>query len=182
MSRMIYFALVVLLLSVRASETLAFGGDHQPGAIAQDYNKEWPKGLPNLINSGDRVWGQWVNQGDFFYYRRDADAFNTFLAPYGTLPSPPLAVVLHATAKPLTGPLGAEPRIPYDWKVEVVRRGWGPPLDPTQPKNEPGYVVTVHVWLGEAITLDRLVVPKHVEIQSAGDIERFIKSHQDHDK
>ncbi|MEI7862108.1 MAG: hypothetical protein WCJ21_05730 [Planctomycetota bacterium] len=178
MSRMICFAFVVLLMGACASEAFALGGDHPPGAIAQDYNKEWPKGLPALINSSERVWGQWVNQGDFFYYRGDADAFNAFLASYGTLPSTPWAVVLHAAAKPLAGPLGGEPQIPYDWQVEVMRRGWGPPLDPAQPKNEPGYVVTAHVWLGEAISLDRLVVPKQVEIRSAGEIEQFINSHR----
>ena len=133
MRRVILFALALSLFSVTASEVLAVGGDHPAGKIAQDYNKEWPTGLPDLINSGDRVWGHWVNQGDFFYYRGDAGAFNKFLASYGKLPNTPLAVVLHAGAKPLTGPLGGEQKTPYDWQVEVMRRGWGAPLDPRQP-------------------------------------------------
>ena len=90
----------------------------------------------------------------------------------------PLAVVIHTGTRPLTGPLGGERKSPYDWKLEVMRRGWGAPIDPRRPEKEPGYVATVHVWLGDAITLDRLDIPKHVEVRSAGDIERFIERHR----
>jgi hypothetical protein len=180
MARIFLIALTLSLCLITASEALAVGGDHPAGKkIARDYNHEWPKGLPDLINSGDRVWGHWINQGEFFYYRGDAAALNKFLASFGKLPNTPLAVVLHAGAKPLTGPLGGEQTTPYDWQLEVARRGWGAPLDPRQPEKEPGYVVTVHVWLGDPITLSRLDIPKHVEVRSAGDIERFINTHRE---
>lgn len=179
MCRVVRFAMAISLLSFSASEGLAVGGDHPPGKIAAESHKQWPVGLTDLINSADRVAGHWVNQGDFFYYRGDVATLNTFLATYGTLPNTPVAVVLHTGRKPLTGPLGGEQKTAYDWQVEIMRRGWGAPLDPRQTAKEPGYVVTVHVWLGEAITLDRLDVPRHVEIRSAGDIERFINGHRE---
>jgi hypothetical protein len=62
----------------------------------------------------------------------------------------------------------------------VMRRGWGAPLDPRRPEGEPGYVVTVHVWLSDTITLERIDIPKHVDLRSAGDIERFIERYRDH--
>lgn len=178
MRRVILFALAVSLLSVSASEVLAAFGVHSTHKIADNYKKGWPRGLPDLINSGDWVLGYWVNQGDFFHYSGDAGAFNKFLTSYGKLPNTPLVVVLHAGGKPL----GDVWKSPYDWQLEIMRRGWGAPVDPRQPENEPGYVVTVHVWLGEAITLDRLEVPKHIEVRSAGDIERFINTHRDRDR
>jgi hypothetical protein len=52
------------------------------------------------------------------------------------------------------------------------------PLDPRLPKEKPGYVLTVHIGLGDAITLDRLDIPKHVDVRSAGDFERFINAHR----
>jgi hypothetical protein len=72
-------ALSLFLLAVQ--EVSAIGGDHGPGRIPEDYNKEWPKGLPDVINTGERVWGHWVNQGDFFYYRGDAGGLKKFHLP-----------------------------------------------------------------------------------------------------
>jgi hypothetical protein len=115
---------------------------------------------------------------DFFYYRGDAATLNKFLVAYGQLPDSPLTVVIHTGTIPVTGPLGGEQTTRFDWQLEIMRRGWGAPVDPRRPANDPGYVVTVHVWLSDAITLDRLTVPKHVEVRSAGDIGEFINRHQ----
>ncbi len=127
-----------------------------------------------LVNSRDRVHGCWVNQGDFFDYAGDAKAFNTFVAAYGKLPDTPHEVV-HAGRAPKTGPLGKDPTLRYDWRLEVVRRGWGAPTDPARPKDKPGYVVTVHVTVGEALPLEALDVPKGVAVKSAGDVEAFVR-------
>ncbi len=172
-------ALALSFFIVSATEVFAVGGDHQPGKITQEYNKEWPAALPDLINSMDRVGGHWVNQGDFFYYRGNAGELNKFLAGYGKLTNTPLSVVIHTGTKALTGPLGGEQKTPYDWQVEVMRRGWGAPLDPRLSEKEPGYVVTIHLWLSDSLPLERLEIPKHVEVRSAGDIERFITTHRD---
>jgi len=75
----------------------------------------------------------------------------------------------------MTGPLGGKVDQPYVWQLEVMRRGWGAPIDPRRPAATPGYVATVHVWVGEAMPLDKLAVPKHIDVRSAGDIERFIE-------
>ncbi len=179
MPRPVLFALVLMLCNVAASEAPAMGSDHPAGKIAAGYNKAWPEGTIDLVNSLDRVGGYWVNQGDFFFYRGDAAALNAFLKGYGNLPETPLAVVLHAGSTPRTGPLGKEPTARYDWQLNVVRRGWGEAIDPRRPSAAPGYVATVHVWLGDAITLDRLDIPKHVEARSADEVGRFVDRHRE---
>ncbi len=130
MRRAILFTVALAAFGGTAPEVLALGSDHPAGKIAPDYKKDWPAGLTDLINSVDRVGGHWVNQGDFFFYRTDAAALNKFLASYGKLPNSPLAVVLHAGSKPMIGPLAGEQKTPFDWQIEVMRRGWGAPIDP----------------------------------------------------
>ena len=177
MSRFLTFTLALCQLSLFAGEALAVGGNHPSGKIAPNYNSDWPKGLPDLINSADRCGGHWVNQGDFFFYRGDAAALKLFLETFGKLPNSPLVVVLHAGSKPMTGPLGGEQKTPYDWQLEIVRRGWGVPIDPRLPADEPGYIVTIHIWLSDALALENLAIPKHIEVKSAGDIQRFVERH-----
>lgn len=178
MTPVLRFFLPLGLALVTAAGVLALGGDHPPGKLVGKQNAQWPAGLLDLINSTERVGGHWVNQGDFFYYDGDAATLNKFLEAYGKLPDTPVTVVLHAGGKPMTGPLGGERKTPYTWMLESVRRGWGAPRDPRLPEKEPGYVVTVHIWLTDAITLDRLVVPKHVDVTSTDDIQRFIEAHK----
>lgn len=157
---------------------LAIGGDHLPGDITKGYKKEWPAGLSELINSTEWKHGNWVNQNDFFYYAGEPTALNAFLKQYGSLSNTPLSVVIHTGTKPLIGPLGKEQKTPYNWKLEIMRRGWGAPKDPRQPEKEPGYVVTVHIWLGDGMTLANLEIPKHIEVRSGGEIEQFIQEHR----
>ena len=179
MRRILLLAFAVMLCGVTATEVLALGGLHPAGKIARDYKKDWPGGLPDLINSVDRVCGYWVNVNDFFYYRGDVASLNTFLAAYGKLPDIALTVVIHTGSKPVTDALGGEQKSPYDWNVEIYRRGWGTPNDPRQTEKEPGYIVSVHVWLSDAITLKNLEIPKHIDdVRSAGEIEQFIGKHR----
>jgi hypothetical protein len=169
------FLVFVALLSCSPS-AWGLGGDHPKGKL--NAQAQWPAGLIDLINSGDRVQGHWVNQNDFFYYKGDAAALQKYLAEYAKIKDTPHTVILHLGSDQRTGPLGDEPTVRFDWKLEVIRRGWGAPLDPARKKDDPGYVVTVHIWLGDQIALSKLDVPKEVNVQSAGDLERFIEAHR----
>ncbi|CAN5833998.1 hypothetical protein BH23PLA1_BH23PLA1_13650 [soil metagenome] len=170
--------LVVMSLPIGpATKALAMGGNHPSGVITQQ-NPEWPDGLIDLIHFDGRVQGQWINQSDFFFFRGQEAGLKSFLEQYARLPDTPLAVVLHAGTVPLTSPLGEETKIRFDWELRVVRRGWGIPIDPRRPEGDPGYVVSVHVWLSDAITLKGLNVPGHVDLRSAGELERFIEHHR----
>jgi hypothetical protein len=149
-------------------------GDYPPHErITQQ--PEWPEGFADLVNDRWRVWGHWVNASEFFHYAGRVEALNKMLESYGRLQDTPLTVVLHAGRRPMTGPIGEEPRLNYDWELNIIRRGWGVPRDPRLPADKPGSVATVHVWLSDDITLDGLVIPEHITVQSAGDIERFIE-------
>lgn len=170
-ARQTAFAAGVVLLSTAVAA--AMGGNHPPGAISE-IRTDWPYGLVETIKFDARVQGVWVNANDYFYYAGDAKALNRFIAHYAKVDDTPLKVVLHAGEAPKIGPIGEEPRTRFDWKLNVIRRGWGEPVDPRRPDNIPGYVVTLHVWLSDHITLDQLQIPKHVDVVSAGDIEEFI--------
>ena len=178
-----YGAIIALAIawSLCPSQASAMGADYPAGTLASIGGGGGPA-LLELVNTGDRVGGYWLNQSDWFFFRGDAEALNKFFHRYGLIPGTPLAVIVHAGERPLTGKLGdKEPSTPYDWTLSIVRRGWGVPRDPRLPKDRPGYVVTVNIWLSDEITLDRLQIPAHVDVKSAGDIESFIKRHREAD-
>lgn len=171
------FLVTAITVLFSASSVLALGGDHPQGKITE-LRPEWPKGLMELVNSDGRVQGSWVNQNDFFFFKGDAAAFGKFVERYAKVLDTPLKVVIHAGSIPLTGPLGKPAETSFDWQLRVIRRGWGAPLDPRRPNSDPGYVVTLHLWVSDNITLDQLEIPKQVDVISAGDIEKFIDSHK----
>lgn len=172
-------ATLTLGLFLFPAKARALAIDYPLGTLSSIGSSEWPAGLPDLVNTGDRVGGYWINQCDFFFYRGDVATLNDFLDRYGLIPETPLTVILHTGRRPTTGKLGdKEPTVPYDWSLEVMRRGWGKPHDPRLTKKGPGYVVTVHVWISDEITLDRLDVPAHVNVESADDIKKFIERHR----
>ena len=57
MPRPALIGLVLTIGCVAATEALAWSSDHPAGKIAGGYNKEWPEGTVELINSADRVGG-----------------------------------------------------------------------------------------------------------------------------
>jgi hypothetical protein len=63
--------------------------------------------------------------------------------------------------------------------VKVLRRGWHPeaPNDPAPDK--PGYVVILELWLGGKVALERVKAPLNVQVQSGGEIKKFIAEHQE---
>ena len=169
--------LTLVALLIPASTALALAGSHPPGKLSAPHG-DWPKGLLELVNSEGRVHGMWVNASDFFYYRGDAAAFNRFVARYGTVGDTPLKVIIRGGGIPRTGDLEKEAETRFDWELQAVARGWGAPIDPRRPKDKQGYVVTVHLWTGDKIRLDQLDLPAHVEVESAGEIEEFIRKHR----
>jgi hypothetical protein len=180
MRHLLIFFLLAFLSTSSASPIYALGENHEPGKIRENYNMEWPAGLIEIVNSADRVGGYWVNQNDYFFYKGDVKAISKFVAEYGKIPNTPVSVVLHTGAKALTGKLGEKHETPYNWELHISRRGWGTPRDPRNSEKEPGYVATVHVWLSDAITLKELELPKHVDVRSANEIEKFIEAHREH--
>jgi len=162
----VLLALLFNMLAYRAP-VFAMGGDHPPGPVhAQD---SWPAGLEELLNREERIHGIWVNANDFFYFAGDTEAFNECLQQYAALQNTPLVLVLHPGVG-MTGSLGDEPNIPFEWEVRVMRWHEDPSGVPT--------LVTMELWLGGLVQLDKIKVPLNVQVKSAGEIEKFIAKHK----
>ena len=168
------------LLSVWTPHLLAMGSDHQidehGNIISQQ--PEWPAGLAELINAGPVFHGHWVNANSEFFFLGDTGSLTRFLRRYSSLTNTPLVVVLHAGSARRSELWGEKPTDRYDWKVIVLKRGWWPGLEkPASPQEQ--WVVTVDVWIDHDIRLADLVVPKNVQVKSAGEVETFVAKHND---
>jgi len=162
----VFLAILLIILLYRAP-AFAMGGDHPPGPVhAQD---GWPAGLLELLNRDERVNGIWVNANDFFYFAGDTEAFNECLEQYAALKNTPLRLTLHPGVG-TTGSLGDERNIPFEWEVSVMRWHEDPSEVPT--------LVTMELWLGGLVQLDKINVPINVEVKSGGEIAKFIAEHK----
>ena len=151
----------------------ALGSDHPKQPVNND---KWPKGLADLVNADNRVHGYFVNWQDVFFFKGDTVAINDFLDKYAQLRSVKLHLVIHAGRLVVRSPWDEQPRdIEADWQLYATR------FTPDQVQDgrvKPGpFVTRVDVWLGGAIKLDELRVPKNVVVDSGGEIETFVKKH-----
>jgi hypothetical protein len=172
MRRLLVFAAIVL-----SCGTVVLGlGMNYPNDRPIPVQPEWPAGLGELANSAGRVNGYMVNANDWVFFAGDAKAFNAFLEPYAKLKDMPLVLVLHP-GRGLTGGLGEDPKTPYDWRLDIIRRGWGADMPDAYKNSSSQYVLTVHLMLGGNIRMDDLDVPLEIEVQSGHEIERFVITH-----
>lgn len=159
-----------VLCCVWTPHLLAMGRDYQIGTNGNIISQQpdWPSGLAELINSGPVFHGHWVNANSEFFFRGDTGSLTRFLGHYSTLTNTPLVVVLHAGSARRSELWGDKPTDRYDWKVILLKRGRGAPEKPASPQEQ--WVVTVDVWIDHDIRLADLVVPKNVQLKSAGEI------------
>ena len=177
MRRPASFLLLLWALTVCVSQAWALGANHPKGQPVAD-REGWPEGLVHLVNRPGRVGGFFVNANDYFLYAGDTRALNDFLAEYGRLKQTPLSVVLRTEAAPMTdGPWDKEGQTHTDWRLSVLRRGGAPdaPHDPKAPRDRPGYVLIVDVWLGETIKGEEVKVPAGVEVRYGAELSLVIR-------
>lgn len=139
---------------------------------------DWPEGLWGLLNREDRVHGFFVNANDFCFFSGDTSAFNEFLAQYAKLEGTPLTLVLHPGRGLAGSPWDEKKTIPFEWQVNILRRGWDPRAPEATSPEDSEYVVTVELWLGGQVELKKVEVPLNVEVKSSGEIEQFIAAHE----
>jgi hypothetical protein len=168
-------ALAVLLVCQGTAHSM--GGDHPKGKIGK-VHADWSDGLLDMINLDARVHGHWVNANDEFFYQADTAPLNRFLAQCGKLKGTLSKVIIHAGSTRRSALWGEKPEMAYDWKLLILRRGWGPPEDVPRQKDDSGYVVTVDVWLDGKVELEELEVPANMTVESGGEIGEFIRSHK----
>jgi len=162
----VFLAILFVLLSY-STPIFALGRDYPLGPVHGP--DRWPAGLDKLVSREERVNGYFVNANDSFFFAGDTKALNEFLEQYATLKNTPIRLVLHPGAG-MTGSLGGERNIPFEWKVSAEGRHEDPSGVPT--------LVTMELWLGGLVKLDKIKVPQNVEVKSGGGIEKFIAEHE----
>jgi hypothetical protein len=167
MRKMIALLAIMLAALGYSAFVFAMGGDIPAGQV--NIQPDWPAELVELLTCQDTVNGIWVNANDFYYYAGDTDTFNEILKQYAKLGNTPLRLVLHP-GRGMSGSLGDEADIPYEWQVGVMR--WHD--DPS----EAPLLVTMQLWLGGQVQLGSVKVPLNIEVESGGEIEEFIEIHE----
>ena len=177
MNRMTAILVAGAVACTLGASAWGMGGEYPidaDGNIASQ-QPDWPAGLAELINSGPVFHGQWVNANSEFFYLGDTASLTRFLKRYSTLKNTPLVVILHAGSARRSELWGDKPGARYDWKLLVLKRGWGAAEKTDNPEEK--WVVTVEVWIDHDIRLADMVVPQNVDIRSAGEVETFIAQH-----
>jgi hypothetical protein len=163
--------LTFLGLFLTTAAALALGSDHPKGPIPR--GDKWPDGLVELVNRPDRVHGYWVNSVDIFFYAGNTKALNEFLEAYAKLPGTHLKLVLHPGVKKARSPWDKEDReIPTEWRLYCA------PHSPRGIEGDGKFHTRIDVYLGGRVLLEDLRVPASVEVESGGEIEKFIEQHR----
>lgn len=137
--------------------------------------ERWPDGLAELVGSRPRVKGYGHNFGcDAYYYAGDAKAFNAFLAEYAKLKGIPLQLVIHPGLGVKGRAAQTDPDVRFDWLlyVDALMRIGVVKKDPP-PKCRP----TLHLYLGDNVGLDELLVPLEVEVKADNALDDFVSEH-----
>jgi hypothetical protein len=168
-----------LLLCGSTPSLFAMGSDYRidtNGNIVEQ-QPDWPAGLLGLVNSGPVFHGHWVNANSEFFFLGNTASLTRFIQRYATLKNTPLVLVVHAGSARRSALWGDKPSERYDWKVSLLKRGWGAPKKTENPKEK--WVVTVDIWIDNNVKLTKLAIPKSVKVRSAGEIEVFISKNND---
>lgn len=177
MKRRVLVLLVVLmsLLAPVAHGFREFYGADAPMGLSSGL----PKELRGLLNNDARVSGTVGNFDTWANYAGDTGKLNAFLQDYAEVPEVGLQVVLHpgrAKRKVMLRD-GTEQRVDVDWTMHIAENWSGHP-NASVFKGKKG-LTTVEIWVGGQVELDNLEVPVNLKVVSGGEIERFIKKHEE---
>jgi hypothetical protein len=160
---------------------------------------DWVPGLEKLVSYGGVVYGVHTDAPTFYrgletldiFFRGDLEDFNEMLKEYAKLGDllkkyaesgrAQLTLTLH----PGRGDVGSDAGrsiatgkdIPFDWRITMTREGT---LVPESEKRR--YYVSVDLWLGGDVQLDKVEVPLNIDVKSGGEIEAFIAEHEEKQK
>jgi hypothetical protein len=153
----ICWAAIGFVLVIAAAHASAYGKDipkgtrvgQHPGALPR-----WPRGLSELVNTTNRVWGYWLNSETVFFFSGGQSELKAFLRDYSQLEGINRGrLVLHDGVGEAKSPWEKSGR-PCDWKLymsEGIDR----------------IVVEVHFWTDGRIALAQLDIPKNVVVERA---------------
>jgi len=131
---------------------------------------DWP-GLMPLINHPSRVYQQWVNGHEWFYYDGDTDALNDCLAKFAQVGAKVHEVLLRPGPPAETKTFGGD-AVKYRWQMELMG-GISKGLT-TEHLGEkiwsPYPMLTVYVT--DPAALSQLRIPKGVKLLELADLKR----------
>ena len=160
---------------------------------------DWVPSLEKLVSYGGVVYGVHMDAPTFYrgletmyiFFRGDHEDFNEMLKEYAKLGdslkryaesgSAQLTLTLHPgrgnVASAGAGMIGRDKNIPFDWQITMTREGT---LVPDREKRR--YFVSVDLWVGGDVNLDKVDVPLNIDVKSGGEIEDFIAKHEEERK
>lgn len=156
MKRSLTFVLVLVAGCMTAKEVFAVGSD---------FTKE------QIAAAGKHcVHGFWANEQTVVVYAGDTAQLNRDLSKFLEGQYETRKVVLHVGTKRAESPWDAKPRDTFaDWSVNT----WDDPADAA--KAVPRMRMQIDIWLGGKIRLEDLRIPEGFEVDSGGEIEKFIQ-------
>jgi hypothetical protein len=135
----------------------ALEGEHMAGfPVGQP--PQWPRGMADMLNSPNRVYGFFFNFGDSFFFAGDAQDFNDFVRHYAGLEGVSHRLIL-LPGRGKTG-LFDRGRIGFDWAVSMSFY-----LQEGKPVGDAG----VSLWVDGQVELEKVEVPANVVVQAGGD-------------
>ena len=163
----VYFPLLASLLLAPAF-CFGMGSDHKPGDLSP--HDAWPEGVYDAVNQANRVHGYWINSSDTLFYKGSNAELKAMTRKLTSASGTKTEIVLHAGTGAAKSPWSKSRVDTADWSVTIAGDD---AITKTQNR------ITIDVWLGGSVTLDELDLPTTIKIKSGGEIEAFIKRHDE---
>jgi len=171
MNRTLALSVVLFLISCGNREAMALRGEHFGNAPFSETNyREWP-GIMPLVNHPSRVYHQFVNENEQFYYQGDTAALNDALRKFAASKAKVHEVLLRPSPCAVRS-LQVAKKISYNWSMHVVGGVVEdlPTLD--RGSNVWSKSPTMTVCVGGDIDLGKIEIPKGVSVVDLADLSR----------
>ncbi len=171
--------LLALVFALHCEYALGLGTDYPPG-IRLLSPTNWPSGLANLRDSQRWVHGYCFGFAeDNFFYAGDTAAFSSFLTNFAALPIASHTLTLHRGPGMAKSPWNQGKGVRCDWMIHIMP-AWRLPAN-GKPAAEvrriivenPGFNVSVDLWLEGGVNFSEVKVPDNVTIMPAS-ARRFV--------
>lgn len=136
---------------------------------------DWP-GAIRVINSRQRVYHQWVNGNESFYYQGATADLNDALRNFAAIEADRLVVVLHPGPGE-THSFNRERQVDFDWRLHLL--GGLSKHMATLPLGDQVWDPSpyLHIYVGDRIKLADLDMPPGVEVLELADLQtRYAKA------
>ncbi|NQT84027.1 hypothetical protein HQ563_13455 [bacterium] len=167
---MIFFevALFVFAWCAKVNTRISFRED-RPGQTVHQ-RPEWPEGLAELLTRGARIYGcqtGWLGRDEHsLYFSGDTDDFNWFVEQYAKLKGVSRTLGQHPGQGQANSIMNKQPVRPYDSMVSITSH---------YTKSGRNFDISVELWVGGEVELDRLKAPVNMEVRASGKGEEFDK-------